>query len=487
VSASPFTVAGSEESMSQQSLKLHLRVIVSFLATAVVVGAAAPGAFAATTVTYNSGGTSPGMNVTDDPGNAANLVVTSGTQNNHVGLRSNNDGPLTAGSGCLQVSATEVTCFAGSGPRIVTANLGDGDDHLGHHFGAVLGSFIRGGDGNDDIDGADGADSIDGGAGDDLLQGASNDDVLNGGPGNDLFLTNHLETGNDVKNGGDGNDRIIGDRDPGNDVYSGGAGVDLLDFRATEGGVAVSLDGVANDGPSGQADNAGTDLENIKGGRGNDTLVGNSGRNLIEGFAGNDTLRGGSPPTTRTDSPINFLGDDTLDGGIGSDVMHGEGGDDRLLARDAVDDQVAAAMTCGAGNDRLDTDLADDDTRPLPASCENIDQGAIDEGPNVRIAARTLRVSAAGTVRVRLSCPASVTSGCRGWLAAGAPGRVGLRALGARTRYRIRAGATRRVTIRLPRALRRAAARRSRVLARVVSLETGSHGPKTTVRRIRLR
>jgi Ca2+-binding RTX toxin-like protein len=468
------------------SRKQRSRAMALSLATAAAIATTAPGAFAATTVTYNAGGTSPGMNVADDPGNAADLVVTAGTQNNHVGMRSNSAAPLTAGAGCVQVSATEVTCFA-SGPRIVTADLGDGDDHLGHHFGAVLGSFIRGGDGNDDIDGADSADSIDGGAGNDLLQGASNDDVLNGGPGNDVFLTNHLETGNDTKNGGDGNDRIIGTRDPGNDVYIGGAGADLLDFSDAAAGIRISLDGVANDGPAGETDNAGTDIENLKGGRGNDTLVGNSSRNLIEGFAGNDTLRGGSPPPSRTGTSISFLGDDTLDGGIGSDVMHGEGGDDRLLARDAVDDQETAAMSCGSGNDRLDTDLADDNTRPLPADCESIDQGAIDEGPNVRIASRTLRVSAAGTVRVRLRCPASVTRGCRGRLAAGAARRAGLRGLGARSRYRIRRGRTARVTIRLPRALRRAAARPRLVPARVVSVETGSHGPKTTVRRVRLR
>jgi Ca2+-binding RTX toxin-like protein len=464
------------------SRKQRSSAIASVLATAVTLGAA-PGAFAATTVTYNQGGTSPGMNIVDDPGNAVHLVVTSGTQTNHVGVRSNNTLPLTAGSGCLQVSATEVTCFA-NGPRIVTADLGDGDDRLGHGFGVVDGSFIRGGDGNDTIDGADQADSLDGGPGDDRIQGASGDDVLNGGPGDDVLLTNHLETGNDVRNGGDGNDRIIASRDPGNDVYSGGGGVDLLDFSDASGGVSVSLDGVADDGPAGEADNAGTDIENIKGGRGNDTLVGNSARNLIEGFAGNDTLRGGTPPTTRTSTTIiGFVGDDTLDGGIGSDQMHGEGGDDRLLARDAVDDQVAASMTCGTGNDRLDTDLADDDTRALPTSCETIDQGAINEGANVRIVPSRLRVSRTGTVRVRLRCPASVKIGCRGRLAAGAPRR----ALGPRTRYRIRRGATARVTVRVPRALRRAAARRDRVPARVVSIETGSHGPKLTIRPMLLR
>lgn len=63
--------------------------VAAFLATTAAFAVAAPAAFAAATVTYNVGGTSPGMNATDDPGNAADLVVTSGTQNNHIGLRSN--------------------------------------------------------------------------------------------------------------------------------------------------------------------------------------------------------------------------------------------------------------------------------------------------------------------------------------------------------------------------------------------------------------
>jgi len=83
------------------SRKQRSCAIASFLATAVGLGAA-PGAFAATTVTYNQGGTSPGMNIVDDPGNAVHLVVTSGTFNNHVGVRSNNRigcrGRLAAGA-----------------------------------------------------------------------------------------------------------------------------------------------------------------------------------------------------------------------------------------------------------------------------------------------------------------------------------------------------------------------------------------------------
>ncbi len=461
--------------------------VAAFLATTAGFAVDAPAAFAAATVTYNVGGTSPGMNATDDPGNAADLVVTAGTLNNHIGLRSDTV-PLTAGSGCIQVNANEVSCFRGSGPNIATINLGDGDDRLGSVFnGAAL--FVRAGDGNDTVTGSDAGDAIDGEAGNDILQGAFGNDVLNGGPGNDNFRNNLRDDGNDVKNGGDGNDRIefLQTGDPGNDVYTGGAGVDVLDFSNSDLGVSISLDDIANDGPAGHADNAASDIENVKGSRGNDTLIGDSGRNLLEGLRGDDILRGGTPPRTLTTIGT-LVGDDTLDGGIGTDRMDGEGGDDRLLARDAIDDQLSVAMTCGAGSDRLDADLTDDDTRALSSTCESIDQGAIDEGANVRIASRRLQVSPGGTVMVRLRCPRSVRIGCRGSLAAGAPGRAGLRGLGRRTRYRIRRGRSALVGISLPAAVERAADRRSRpVPARIVSVETGEHGDKTTVRRVGLR
>ena len=343
------------------------------------------------------------MNATDDPGNAADLVVTGGTQNNHIGLRSNNTAPLTAGSGCIQVNPTEVSCFRGSGPNIATINLGDGDDRLGADFvGAAL--FVRGGDGNDSIDGADGGDAIDGEAGNDRLQGASGNESSTADPATTCSSPTTSRLATTSRTAVTATTASSGTAIPGTtSTRAVRASTSSTSARPTP-RLSVSLDGVANDGPAGQADNAGTDIENIKGGRGNDTLVGNTGRNLLEGFAGDDTLRGGTPLRIIT-APLGLVGDDTLDGGIGSDAMAGEGGDDRLLARDAIDDQLNVAMTCGAGNDRLDADLTDDDTRALSPSCESIDQGAINEGANVRIASRTLRVSSGGTVRARLRCP----------------------------------------------------------------------------------
>ena len=59
-------------------------------------------------------------------------------------------------------------------------------------------------------------------------------------------------------------------------------------------------------------------LENIAGTSGNDTLIGSSEPNHIQGLAGNDTISG-------------LGGDDTLDGGIGNDILDGGTGDDSYV------------------------------------------------------------------------------------------------------------------------------------------------------------
>src|SRR5205085_9760374 len=78
-------------------------------------------------------------------------------------------------------------------------------------------------------------------------------------------------------------------------------------------------DGSAVDGPVGQRDNIETDVENVQGGEGNDTITGDGGDNLLDGFSGNDTLNGAS-------------GSDTLNGSAGDDVLNGGDGNDTFLA-----------------------------------------------------------------------------------------------------------------------------------------------------------
>jgi hypothetical protein len=124
-----------------------------------------------------------------------------------------------------------------------------------------------------------GADDVVGGRLADVVRGGSGNDRLDGGPGADRVLG---ETGDDVFVALEGADRI-----------DGGPGRDLLDLSALSGGAAVSLDGLANDGPLGVA--ADVDVEDVRGTAFTDLLVGGEGSNDLAGGAGDDVIdvRGG--------------------------------------------------------------------------------------------------------------------------------------------------------------------------------------------------
>lgn len=145
--------------------------------------------------------------------------------------------------------------------------------------------------------------------------------TLSGGNGNDTLVGGE---GNDSLVGGDGNDWLDGRG--GADVLSGGAGLDTVDYSSRTVGVVVTLDGIANDGATGEGDNA--VVENAVGGSGNDQFFGDAAANLFNGNAGNDTLVGGP-------------GNDTLIGGIGQDVLFGQDGNDFFSARETLVDQVS--------------------------------------------------------------------------------------------------------------------------------------------------
>ncbi|HEV8516731.1 MAG TPA: calcium-binding protein, partial [Candidatus Limnocylindrales bacterium] len=177
-----------------------------------------------------------------------------------------------------------------------------------------------------DIDGV----SDDGGAGEsdnvktdvEKLVGTAASDTLTGGAGN-----NTLEggAGNDVLSGGAGNDTLIGG--PGADMLAGGTGTaDVASYAERTTTVTVTINGVANDGSAGEMDNVQTDVENVIGGSGADTLEGSTAVNILTGGAGNDILRG-----LAGNDVLNGLdGIDVLDGGPGSDVMHGNAGSDTV-------------------------------------------------------------------------------------------------------------------------------------------------------------
>ena len=127
--------------------------------------------------------------------------------------------PLSAGTGCVQVGASEVTCTLTAGLR-VQVDLGDGDDEA--TVAVAVGSKVDGGAGDDtlhgtrgadNLGGGDGADTLDGGDGDDNLDGGNDADTLTGGAGADSF------------DGGDGND-VISARDALRDSVVCGLGID---------------------------------------------------------------------------------------------------------------------------------------------------------------------------------------------------------------------------------------------------------------------
>jgi Ca2+-binding RTX toxin-like protein len=234
---------------------------------------------------------------------------------------------------------------------------------------------IDGDTGDDRLDGGPEADLVTGNRGDDVIKGDANsgdtEDVLTGGSGDDLIQGGDGRDvmfdgpGADVLRGDGADDWIVPQDDRTADRYSGGPGIDGINYAADEDskygdGVAVSLDGVANDGVNCpqqcEGDNAGSDIENIHGSRGSDTLVGNAGPNVIEdaaygygttntmdGLGGADILRGGSA----SDAIAGGDGDDRLQGGPGDDSVDGGNDTDACFGDEGTD--VAAACETEIG------------------------------------------------------------------------------------------------------------------------------------------
>src|SRR5215212_4656493 len=167
-------------------------------------------------------------------------------------------------------------------------------------LGGAADDTLVGSDANDTLVGLDGADDIEGLAGDDQLEawgrgtpGATpmcDLDVLDGGLGADrLFLG-----GRTSAHGGADDDQLMGDSAVcgvlGDDVH-GDPGRDLADFSIVSGPATVSLDDQPNDGIDAK-DNFHSDIEDLYGGAGGMTLIGNDGPNRITGGPGNDVLDG---------------------------------------------------------------------------------------------------------------------------------------------------------------------------------------------------
>jgi hypothetical protein len=318
-------------------------------------------------------------------------------------------GHVTPGPGCWTAGSGDVEC--NDPPQTMRISLGGGDDKFGVSEGGTSLTFSGGvvadlGPGNDTYDASATSATITvlGGEGNDLMEGSQRTDHLDGGPGDDRLQGNQ---GADDLHGGAGDDELVGDRgsDTGifADVLDGGPGRDRLRDYVFDGDPAqapainVSLDGVANDGRSGENDNV-TDMEvfepwsagsftgsdgddeftapevgaagTLAGRGGNDTLIaGDANGDTVDGGAGDDLVEGG-------------FGDDRLVGGPGRDRVNGDRGarcneyhcDYLVTGNDVIEvrDGEADSVACGPGTDKVVADAVD----TVAPDCETVERAA---------------------------------------------------------------------------------------------------------------
>ena len=216
---------------------------------------------------------------------------------------------------------------------------------------------------------------------------------------------------------------------------------------------------------------AGTGEDEITGNDGNDTIFGQEHSDRIFGNRGNDQLRGEGAADTVAAGP----GADVVRGGSGNDMIFTNEGEGIPAEVDTVD--------CGTGTDTVFADLRD----VLQSDCNNVDQSPVGETPHVNVLGNSLRVSRAGGVRVRLSCPRGVGSlGCKGTLRLKLDSRTATKSRSRRVSYSIKAGRRKTVALDLTRAdVRKLRGKRRHGV--LTSVERGRIGPKTTIRNPRLR
>jgi hypothetical protein len=355
----------------------HRRVRRALVAAVVATGAmvAVPAVSQAATAQIANVGTNGILTYSAAAGEANNVIVSVSSDK----LLIRDTAPISAGAGCQINAAGDALCRANVDS--VSVALGDGNDvaqYLAPHAGGVFGQAgddiinggqrvagpkvtleLSGGDGTRDMITYQFADkpvsvSVDRIANDGrLFDGenvAADFEIYAGSRFNDTLRGTN--TGRIERFRGDlGSDKLFGLGGPdyfeegpsanGLDTFNGGDGVDRVVYEERRNGVRVSLDGLNNDGETGEGDRVESDVEGATGGSADDVFSGNDQPNAFTGNAGSDNLFGG--PGTASD---------VLIGGAGRDRMEGGEGSDNLIARDGESDRV----DCGANFDTVSAD-----------------------------------------------------------------------------------------------------------------------------------
>ena len=182
---------------------------------------------------------------------------------------------------------------------------------------------LVGGAGDDSLTGSGANNTLDGGTGADRLAGAGGfdrvtyaaraesqsvtiDGIADDGDASDGPPGAHDNVATDVEMliGGSGADSLTGSEGAntfnggaGADRFSGLGGVDTVTYAGRTEPLTVAIDGVADDGgtsdgPAGARDDVGLDVENLIGGKGDDSLTGSEARNRLTGGLGETSSAG---------------------------------------------------------------------------------------------------------------------------------------------------------------------------------------------------
>jgi Ca2+-binding RTX toxin-like protein len=208
------------------------------------------------------------------------------------GLNEGNDTVSSTVSHSLAVNVENLTLTGKNGLK------GNGNDDANTITGNSGNNVLNGNGGADTLLGGDGTDALYGGAGDDLLDGGAGADRMAGGDGNDTFIVTSVD------------DKVVEFSDKGTrDVVKAS-----VSFTLSANVEVLELQGDAN--------------INGKGNVGANTIIGNTGNNVLTGLGGADTLSGGEG----NDKLLGNAGNDVLTGGSGTDtfVFNTGGGEDSI-------------------------------------------------------------------------------------------------------------------------------------------------------------
>jgi Ca2+-binding RTX toxin-like protein len=196
---------------------------------------------------------------------------------------------------------------------------------------------------------------LEGSAANDTMNGGNSIDIINGGDGSDVIQLRTTQAEFDVINGGAGNDTIV-------NIYHKDVKLDQFDSTSNSieewNGAGKGIYGNNNANTFNFTNTAFTNVTEVRGGNGNDTITasdstsgvtykGENGDDVLNGGAGTDILLGGND----NDTIVGGAGSDTINGGKGIDTINGGDGSDVIQLRTIQAE--FDVINGGAGNDTI--------------------------------------------------------------------------------------------------------------------------------------